>query len=187
MSQKFFSLDPGSKQTGWAVLDGQEKLLDAGLLLPSRSRDDAAARLAAMKQDLWNLLDKHLPGAVVIEWTSGKVNRGRHGGAGAGLAIYGVAVGALWQVCEFWVQARLAFHAARVVLVPENTWTMGRPKQRQSQRHTLSRVDLIERRFPNYVPEKDPGGDVADAIGLNLWYQRQQRMLRAAQERPEEF
>jgi hypothetical protein len=190
VSEKIFSLDPGSKQTGWAVLSyPEQQLLDAGLLLPERTRDTPAARLTAMKQDLLALLTLHKPAAIVVEWTSGKVIAGRHGGGGAGLPIYGVAVGALWQVCEQWAaEMRQAGGTCAVVLVPENEWTQGRPKQRRQigGRAALSRVDLIERRFPEYIPAQDPGGDVADAIGVNLWYQRKRRMLEAAQADPAE-
>jgi hypothetical protein len=188
MSERIFSLDPGSKQSGWAVLAYPgEQLLDAGLLLPARTRDGVPERLTAMKADLLALLTRHQPAAIVIEWTSGKVVASRHGGGGAGLPIYGVAVGALWQVCEQWVAGmRRAGGRCDVVLVPENEWTQGRPKQRHQigGRATLSRVDLIQHRYPEYVPEKDPGGDVADAIGVNLWYQRKRKMLAAAAAAP---
>ncbi len=181
MSERVFSLDPGSKQTGWAVLDTDEHLLDAGLLLPDRTRDDAGERLEAMMRDLVRLLVQHQPAVIVIEWTSGKVNTNRHKGGGAGLAIYGVAVGALWATCLEWAEiSRTAGRPCQVVRLPENEWTAGRPKQRRSigGRAAVSRVDLIEHRFPQqYIPEKDPGGDVADAIGVNLWYQHKQKLL----------
>ncbi|MBN1510565.1 MAG: hypothetical protein JXB13_00990 [Phycisphaerae bacterium] len=180
MTPTVFSLDPGSKQTGWAVLTMDERLVEAGLLLPDRVWDDAATRLAAMKQSLIALLDQYRPQVIVIEWTSGKVIKSRHTGGGAGLPIYGVAVGAFWQVCEYWAEAcRREGRSCAVVRIAENEWTQGRPKLRRRIGGTpaLSRVDLIEHRFPSYVPEKDPGGDVADAIGVNLHYQRRQRLL----------
>jgi len=181
--ERIFSLDPGSKQSGWAVLAYPgEALLDAGLLLPARTRDNPAARLTAMKQDLVPLLNQHVPSVIVIEWTSGKVVQSRHGGGGAGLPIYGVAVGALWQVCEYWAATRAEFGAkCEIVLIPENEWTQGRPKIRRQigGKAALSRVDIIQHLYREYEPEKDPGGDVADAIGVNLWYQRKYRMLGA--------
>ena len=171
-----FSLDPGSQRSGWAVMGPEQKLIEAGLLLPSRTRDDAAERIRAMKQDLLMLLDQYQPDVIVMEWTSGKVVRSRHGGGGAGLPIYGVAVGALWQVCEQWAGRCLAENPCQVVLIPENEWTAGRPKFGPSKRGRSgpSRVDIIAGMFKEYDREKDPGGDVADAIGLNLYYQRQQ-------------
>jgi hypothetical protein len=164
-----------------------EKLIEAGLLLPHRVRDEAGDRLAAMKEDLIALLNEYQPAAIVIEWTSGKVIGSRHAGGGAGLPIYGVAVGTLWQVCEYWAQARTAAgHPCRVVRIAENEWTQGRPKLRRriGGQPALSRVDLIQHRFPRYVPEKDPGGDVADAIGLNVYYQRKQKVLGLGNARP---
>ncbi len=71
----------------------------------------------------------------------------------------------------------LAENPCQVVLIPENEWTAGRPKMKPSRRGQPSRVDIIAGMFKDYLPEKDPGGDVADAIGLNLYYQRQQWLL----------
>jgi hypothetical protein len=35
----------------------------------------------------------------------------------------------------------------------------------------ISRVDVCRGLFPQYDPEKDPGGDMADALLLNCWFQ----------------
>lgn len=183
MNQTIFSIDPGSQRSGWAVMTGEEKLVEAGLLLPERTRDGAEKRLQAMMQDLVRLLVQYQPDVVVLEWTSGKVITSRHGGGGAGLAIYGIAIGALWAVCLQWAQvSRAGGRTCEVVCISENEWTHGRPKTRRriGGKAVPSRVDLIQHRFPAYVPEKDPGGDVADAIGLALWYLHKHKLLSLA-------
>jgi hypothetical protein len=183
-----FSLDPGSQRSGWAVFRVPEQLVEAGLLVPSRTRDDPAERLRAMKEDLIKLLDQFQPDVIVLEWTSGKVVRNRHGGGGAGLPIYGVAVGALWQVCEYWAgQSEVAQHPCQVVLVPENEWTRGRPKMqpRKGGKAVVSRIDIIAGLFPQYNPCEDPGGDMADAMGLNLYYQHRMTLENWKKEHPQ--
>lgn len=180
MSHIIFSIDPGSQRSGWAAITSEEKLVEAGLLLPERTRDEAATRLQVMMHDLTQLLIQYQPGVIVLEWTSGKVVASRHQGGGAGLAIYGIAIGALWAVSRQWAHvSRMAGQPCQVVCIRENEWTQGRPKLRRQigGRAALSRVDLVQHRYPAYVPEKDPGGDVADAIGLNLWYQHKQKLL----------
>jgi hypothetical protein len=94
---------------------------------------------------------------VVIEITSGKVARRARGKGhnGAGLSVYGMAVGYLWREC-------VAALGESVSTVEENVWTAGVPKDRRA-RH-------IATLFPAYRRAKDPGGDVADAIGLGRWY-----------------
>jgi len=157
------ALDPSSTRTGYALLDEQEKLLEAGFLSPRKRTDPPAERIAAMVEDLLGLLHTLEPAAVVIEWTTGKVGRRRHHGAGAGLAVYGAALGALWQAACF--HARQA--GGRVELAVENEWTDGRPK--------AERAAAIARLYPQYQAERDPGGDMADAIGLGGWWIRRHR------------
>ena len=156
----------------------EKEIIAAGLLLPDRTRDIVNERLEAMKRGLLELLAEHEPRTIVIEDTSGKVIRSRHGGGGAGLSIYGKAVGALWQVCAFWNHIRLLrcewsgqeYEPSRVVLIPENEWTRRRPKQIKGPTKRLSRVDIISNLYPEYDRKKDPGGDIADAIGLGLFH-----------------
>ena len=159
------ALDPSSTRTGYALLSEQEKLLEAGFLSPRKRTDPAAERIAAMVEDLMGLLHTLEPAAVVIEWTTGKVGRRRHHGGGAGLAVYGVSLGALWQAACFY--ARMAGVGVRVELVAENEWTDGRPK--------AERTAAIARLYPQYQAERDPGGDMADAIGLGRWWIRRHR------------
>ncbi len=164
MQQKtILALDPSSTRTGYAVLTEQETLREAGFLTPGKRTDPAAVRIAAMVEDLMGLLGAIKPDAVVIEWTTGKVGRRRHHGGGAGLAVYGVALGALWQAACFYTKSS----GGRVELVAENDWTDGRPK--------AERTAAIARLYPQYQAERDPGGDMADAIGLGGWWIRRHR------------
>lgn len=160
------ALDPSSTRTGYAVLNEQEKLLEAGILKPRKEKDPPRERIEAITGDLWRLLEETNPQAIILEWTSGKVGRRRHHGGGAGLAIYGVAIGAIWQMAEFW--SRIDRGHPLVELVPENEWTGGRPKG--------ERAAAIGRLYPQYQADRDPGGDIADAIGLGRWWIREHRL-----------
>jgi len=174
MNDIVFAIDPGSKKTGWAVMGAREKLIQAGLLLPDKQSIAPEFRIHRMCEDLRNLLDELQPAVIVVEWTSGKVGRKRHRGQGAGLAIYGIAVGSLWREVLAWRRALPAEQQlkVKVELVLENTWTRGIPKRK--------RIDAVNAAFPQYDPELDRGGDVADAIGLACFYQRE-CLLRAAE------
>lgn len=157
---KILSIDPSSTKTGFALLDERETLLDAGTLRPNKTTDAAEYRVAAMCRDLENLLIINAPDIVVIEWTSGKVGR-RHKGYGAGLAVYGIAIGAIWRTAVIWA----AKGAARqVITIYENEWTAGKSKSRRS--------GLIKTLYPKIDLSKDTDGDIADAIGLGAWYIR---------------
>ncbi len=89
-----------------------------------------------------------------IEITSGKTSS-RHGGSGAGLGTYGMAVGhvARWAICN-------TSHD-RVHQVYENDWTRGSKKERRKA-HAEYAYPLYKENWS----EKDKGGDISDAIML---------------------
>ncbi len=166
MNDVLFSIDPGSVRTGWAVIKDPERLIEAGLLLPDKRAAAAELRINSMCQDLWLLLDKHQPKSILIEWTSGHVGRKRHHGGGAGLAVYGVSIGALWREAVAWRRSLPTNDGIEVeiILMSENEWTRGVPK--------VDRQAAIADIFPEYQIKQDPGGDIADAPGLAVWYLR---------------
>lgn len=169
-----FSLDPGSIRAGWAVMKAGEQLIRAGLLLSGNQKASSEVRIGEICSGLWNLLNFWLPKTILIEWTSGKVGR-RHGtGGGAGLAIHGAATGAVWRECLAWLRYQRPEKqlVTNVVLVKENTWTRQVPK--------ADRIAVVAHTFREYKPEQDAGGDIADAISMSVWYQRE-RLLRAAE------
>ena len=151
------AFDPSSTVTGYAQLRqpdrGRLLLDDAGLLHPAAS-DPPLRRAEAMAREAVHLVYAAQPDVVLVEITSGKVNRHRHKGGGAGLAVYGMAVGVIWA------EVRRAFPAARAI--PENTWTRGVSKR--------TRATAVAAAFPRYQAAGDPGLDAADAIGLAWWY-----------------
>jgi hypothetical protein len=155
------ALDPSSRICGYAVLSRRRALVDAGSITPAARGDASWDRIHGMCDDLVTLLDLHEPGTILIEWTKGKVNKKRHGGLGAGLAVYGCGVGAIARECVRWARTRTG-----VVVVPifENDWTRGQPKH--------DRQLAIAAAYPDYAPHlaADDGGDIADAIGLADWW-----------------
>lgn len=152
------ALDPSSERTGYAAIDEVHRLIvDAGYLRGERTADTAQTRILAMEKELAGLVAERKPSVILIEITKGKVNKKRHGGAGAGLATYGLAMGALWRT------ARDLVGDDRVVAIDED-WTRGVNKAVRARR--------IAMEFPQYrqAMELDRGGDAADAIGIALWW-----------------
>lgn len=175
MHGTILSLDPSSTCTGWALMDRSARLLQGGLLTPDKLKTDPQFRIAAMCRDLRQLLDELQPEMILIEWPSGHVGTKRHHGGGAGLSIYGAACGGLWQVCEHWLRSLPPEQQndREVELILENDWTRGVPK--------VDRVAGVASRFSEYSIEQDPGGDLADAIGLGVWFLTEYRARLAEQ------
>jgi len=175
MSDLIFSIDPSSTVTGWAVMECPTKaLLNFGVLLNATTRADPYHRIDAMCLHLHKLLDTYDPPTILLEWTTGKT-AARHTGGGAGLAIYGVAVGALWREAVNWT-AKLTRQgkAAVVVGILENTWTRGMSKS--------SRQLAAQSLYSRYDMKADKGGDISDAIMLNYYYQQELAVEQAIRE-----
>ncbi|HEV7298709.1 MAG TPA: hypothetical protein VGN72_05030 [Tepidisphaeraceae bacterium] len=151
------ALDPSSSRTGYALMRDARTLLEAGLLKPNRADDPANDRIRAMSADLLALIGEKQPRLIVVEDTSGKVaRRTREKGAnGAGLAVYGKAVGWILGACE---ATGIETHA-----VLENVWTR--------RTHKSTRQHWVIAEFgARYDPVSDSGMDVSDAISLGRWW-----------------
>jgi hypothetical protein len=164
-SSTILALDPSSTIVGYGALDRRGRVLEAGVVTPADRGDASYDRVLAMCDDLECLLERLRPGTVIVEWTKGKVGRRRHGGLGAGLAVYGTGVGAIGRTAAVWCRAA----GAEVVFVLENDWTRQVPKE--------TRQAALRSAVPEYAGVADPGGDIGDAIGLGLWWLREQLLL----------
>ena len=156
---RVLAIDPSSTCTGWAVLDGLNPadLIDGGLIRPDRGAS-SLLRIQETVDDVLHLLPEYQPDRLVIEIPSGKAGTGSKRGAKSALAIYGLAVGAVWQGC------RAAF-SGPVAAVDERTWIHA-----SKERRALA----IEAYYPGrYRMSTDKGLDLADAIGLGRWYLQQ--------------
>ncbi len=163
------SLDPSSTCIGYARFSRDGDLHDAGRITSKKSQR-ATVRMVKLAEEIVELVECSTPASriiCVVEIPSGHVNRGRHGGGGAGLSTYGLAVG--------YLLGRLASLDVDVRMVEENKWTRGIPK--------FKRCRLVALKHQSYQPINDPGGDVADAIGLGEWWIMEQKLSPAP--RPE--
>lgn len=167
---KLLSLDPSSMLTGYAVMAGPAALLEAGLIRPKKRSGPAMVRIDDMVADLEKLITDHNPDVVLVEVTSGKVNTKRHTGAGAGLGVYGMAAGAMRQAARG-VMVALGSRIESVIAVEENVWTRGVGKR--------ARQAAIAALFPAYAAsiDQDGGMDMADAIGLGVWWYQEQAVV----------
>lgn len=175
-------LDPSSTIVGYAFKECEQGvnypgkpgekfissvLIEAGLIRPDMKRvgePQSFWRICTMREYLRGLLDEKRPKIILIEWTKGKVGRRRHRGDGAGLAVYGCGVGAIATECMHWA----IYNGCQVVPILENQWTRGVPK--------ADRAAAIASEYPQYDPTTDPGGDIADAIGIVDWWLKEQEM-----------
>lgn len=156
-------LDPSSTCTGYAIMSdrknarGRYSLMDAGRLMPERAKDPANDRIRAMVREILNISAEHRPDRIVVEDTSGKIARhGRGRGMnGAGLAIYGKAVG--------WILGACYSTGIEVVPILENEWTRGISKEGRQK-------IVIAAYGDQYDPAKDPGLDTSDAIRLGEYF-----------------
>lgn len=172
---RIFGIDPGSIKTGWGL-----RRYEAGYglerfgVIKAKEKLEAIDRIRVMRTLLLGLLWEYKPDTILIEWTSGKVNK-HHKGGGAGLAIHGAAVGALWVEAEHWIveHNRLESPArvAQVIGIAENEWTRGVSK-------TVRQV-AVKQQWPSYAKQAkvlDPGADAADAIGMIDWWVQERRL-----------
>jgi len=160
MTDRVLGIDPSSTRTGYAVMTSPTNLVEAGALTGENRRDPALDRIDQMVSEVTGILSEQRITRVVIEVTTGHIGR-RHGGGGAGLATYGMAVGAIRNACC----ERLG--ASSVTSLYENRWTNGVPKR--------TRQRVIAAALPAYRIETDSGGDIADAIGLCVYWFKQRR------------
>lgn len=158
-------LDPSSTCIGWGAVTMSGQLAEAGKITPRHACDQSWDRIVSMHADLVTLFRQTRPGAIVVEWTRGKVGQ-RHKGLGAGLAVYGCGVGAAGLAAHLW---GLEHPGCTVAAVLENTWTGGVPKDKRQL--------AIATEFPDYAPHlaDDAGGDIADGIGIALWWLQERR------------
>lgn len=154
-------LDPSSTVVGYGCLTISGDLVEAGTVLPERRIDPSWVRIMDLCDEVDRLLARVDPGVVLVEWTRGKVNRRRHTGRGAGLAVYGAAVGAVARQCWLWAMGRAY---ATVYPVAANVWTRGVSKG--------ERQIAIAAQYPEHSHQilAELGGDMADGIGLAAWW-----------------
>lgn len=158
---KVLALDPSSTVIGYCIGD-DGRVVDAGRITPAKARATAEERIVSMAQQLTlEVITGSCVEWAIIEKPSKHVG-GTHGGRGAGLATYGMAVGYVWHsVCAAGVARD------RIRLVDPNEWTRGVSKARRAR--------AVEARVRGYSIEADRGLDCADAIGLMQWWFQSRR------------
>lgn len=154
------ALDPSSTAVGWALFAGP-KLEAAGVLRPEHRADPPLCRIVALVDRVASLVTERQPGRIVIEIPSGHAGRASKGGATGQLAIYGMAVGAIWIDTRSSAACSVV-GGCDVLTCTEAAWTRGRRK--------LQRAELIRLEHPDLDWEADTGLDMADAIGIGQWY-----------------
>ncbi|MGN6367485.1 MAG: hypothetical protein ACTHN5_04415 [Phycisphaerae bacterium] len=151
------ALDPSSTCVGYALMTGPrpDQLLDGGLLRPKPAKLPIVARVRQFAQDLRELLEEHRPAAVVMEVSFTRHGRAHDRGGAATLGVYGFAVGYLFHVLEA--------SGVSIESLEATQWT---GRMRKAERTERIRA-MYGARYP---AARDPGGDLADAIGIGRWW-----------------
>ncbi len=157
------SIDPSITCTGVAEFDDGEPVA-AHRIVPSDSLG-TIAKIDWTIAQIELIVPRFSICDFVIEITSGKTSS-RHKGGGAGLGTYGMAVGHIAR------HLILTQHEGRVTQVYENDWTRGRGSKDKRIAHLKYTCPLYARQYAHM----DPGGDIADAIGLGEWHMMNTRL-----------
>jgi Holliday junction resolvasome RuvABC endonuclease subunit len=176
------SIDPSSTCIGYAVVNSLESsgLVEAGRIKPSTGKDavnylhpklarwlarkelSAMRRIESMSPDVFELIERVAPTVVAVEVPSGLFGTGAKRGARGSLTTYGLAAGRIYELCQ---------HRSEQIGIPclpitERMWTTGAGNKTR-------RLPNIVAIYRQYDPSKDPGGDIADAIGIARWAWRE--------------
>lgn len=161
MTTHILALDPSSTCTGWALLADATTLVEWGLLRVPAKVKPPPLRARGMAQQCIEVADRVRPAVVVVEYPNSHV-QARHGGHGAGLAVYGAVVG---YVCG---SLRRSGYEVREIDV---AWKSRTPKARIHA--------IVQAEFEDYDPAEDTSsGDGADAIALGAWFLREEAAVR---------
>lgn len=167
---KLLALDPSTTCTGYAVMRSSDDLFDAGIIRPPTTAKTPLERIESICKEVAALIAEIHPHYMVIEVPSGHVAaRIAEESGGAGLSVYGMAVGAV--VHTAWI----AMGSSELVWTPDESWTQGIAKQ-------VRRLAIMaEFSWANEQFEKDSGSDMADAIGLAQWWFTNQSLQQLAE------
>lgn len=161
-------LDVASLVTGYAFVSSERptRLIDCGTL--RMQGDDPMKRIDTLLDEVACLIADwpRTISTVAVEVTTGKTSK-RHGGGGAGLAVYGMAVGAVYAHLRCMPALFPSTYSYELMAIRENVWTKGVPKHK--------RMKALAAEFPLYRQALDSGkdnkGDIGDAIGVALFAQ----------------
>lgn len=158
------AFDPSITRTGYAALRKVEgcpdpEPIEFGAITPTKKRNRKAIpsteRIEQLVAEIRAVVARFDGANFVVEITSGKTSK-RHKGRGAGLGTYGMAVGR--------VVGELLATQPHVRQIYENEWTRGFSKGDRKRTAALA--------YPAYgeiEQERDPEGDISDALMLAEW------------------
>ena len=160
VSIRLLGVDPSLSRTGCVVMTNPTTILHWYRCRPSHTTASVWGRAIDMADDVVGIIRDHRVTHAVIEFPAVHPH-GHVPSRGHGLANYGVAVGVVAAAC------RAELGDGRICAVPVEEWTAAGITKRKRQIG-------IAAMFPQYrelmAAGKDIGGDVADAIGLCLWW-----------------
>ena len=173
MTLKLLSLDPSSTATGYAVMTDRQTVVDCGLLTPFNRGAHAIDRAACICDTLEKLFADVRPNHTIIEVPSAHLSwQARKHGA-EGVTLYAFAAGAQHEMIRRCVKSHNARCQPKLKAqttlwrVDEREWTKGVPK---AKRAAATRLEFSHIRGLDAALADDKGGDVADAIGIAVYW-----------------
>ena len=131
-----------------------------------KQRLSATDRIKEACVHFQRMINEYRPVEIIIEAPSGKIHGRFAKTKMSALAIYGMAVGAIWAACRY--SGLIADE--HVHLINANEWTSQHSKNVRRQR--------AKALWSEYSAEEDPGADISDAICLLDWFCRHQELDR---------
>jgi len=166
------AIDPSSTACGFAMFKRDGALSCFGVVKGSKSTQ-AIWRAVSMAETLALIESTASPETVVIELPDYHVARRlQQKRSAAGLAIYGLAVGIVFQTLLLGRTREYGKEHGIIPVTPD--WTHGDSKIRRT-----NRVAAEFSRYREFAEKGlDRGQDAADAIGLGLWWRGEQQRAR---------
>lgn len=162
--RRILSIDPGMTNTGYAVLDGPDFVVEAGLLQPD-ALADPIDRLRSMVKDARELVRTHDIMEVVVETPMDAMYGNFSPRSLVSLPWYGIAIGAFV----------FGITGVPVVTVSASTWGRHYPrgaKGTKEYRDKAARVELVSTLYPKIkMPtSRSKAAGMVDAILIGRWW-----------------
>lgn len=158
---RLLSLDPSTTCIGYAVFDGRT-LAECGKLTPERRDASPLGRVLSLRRQLLEMLPDVSPDTIIVEAMIEKQFTRQFGRITA-LPLCGWAMGVTYGTCLGYSASVKDSHPCTVAVVGNQQWVRGKSKD--------DRICATAVQFPAmYNHSADPGGDIADAIEMGLWW-----------------
>ena len=163
---KLLSLDPSSSAIGYAIFNDR-RLAEMGRLTPDKSAGSVLSRTLSLRRQLLEILAEQEPDIILAEAMIEKQYT-RDPRKTTSLPPCAWSMGVIFGTCLTIVGFRpIEKPRCAVAAVGNQSWTRGNASSKDKKKE---RKVLTKAQYPQYDPDIDPDGDMADAIMLANWW-----------------